>query len=59
MDLIAKTRELGKMIQQEESFVNLKAAEKNADADQTLQDLIKEFNFNPTLYKLLKDDNLI
>lgn len=44
MDLITKTRELGKLIQQEESYVNLKTAEKNADADQVLQDLIKEFN---------------
>ena len=24
-----------------------------------LSDLIKEFNFNPTLYNLLKEDNLI
>lgn len=44
MDLIAKTRELGKMIQQEESYINLQTAEKNADADKTLQDLIGEFN---------------
>ena len=44
MDIITKTRELGKMIQQEESYNNLKTAEKNADADQTLQNLINEFN---------------
>lgn len=44
MDLIAKTRELGKMIQQEESYINLQTAKKNADADKTLQDLIGEFN---------------
>jgi len=44
MDLIAKTRELGKMIQQEESYINLQTAEKNADADKVLQDLIGEFN---------------
>lgn len=44
MDIIAKTRELGKMIQQEESYINLQTAEKNADADQALQDLINEFN---------------
>lgn len=44
MDIISMTRELGKMIQQEEAYVNLQTAEKNADADQTLQDLIKEFN---------------
>ena len=44
MDLIAKTRELGKMIQEDESYIILKAAEKNADADKALQDLIGEFN---------------
>ena len=44
MDIISMTRELGKMIQQEEAYVNLHTAEKNADADKTLQDLIKEFN---------------
>ena len=44
MDLIAKTRELGKMIQQEESYINLQTVEKNADADKVLQDLIGEFN---------------
>ena len=44
MDLITKTRELGKLIQQEESYVKYQTAEKNADADNTLQDLIKEFN---------------
>lgn len=44
MDLIKTTRELGKLIQQEESYVNLKTAEKNADEDNTLQELINEFN---------------
>ena len=44
MDLITKTRELGKLIQNEESYINLKTAEKNADADQDLQNLISEFN---------------
>ena len=27
--------------------------------DKEVNDLIKEFNFNPTLYNLLKEDNLI
>ncbi len=44
MDLIEKTRELGKLIQQEESYIKMKDAEKNADADAELQELIKEFN---------------
>ncbi len=44
MDLIKKTRELGKLIQQEESYIKMKSAEKNADADTELQELIKEFN---------------
>lgn len=44
MDIITKTRELGKLIQQEESYDKLITAEKNADADQDLQNLISEFN---------------
>lgn len=44
MDIIEHTRELGKLIQNEPSYIKLKAAEKDADADQTLQDLINEFN---------------
>lgn len=44
MDLIEKTRELGKLIQQEDSYIKMREAEKNADADTELQALIKEFN---------------
>ncbi|MGN0487738.1 MAG: YlbF family regulator [Ruminococcus sp.] len=44
MDIIELTRELGKLIQQETSYIKLKAAEKDADNDQELQNAIKEFN---------------
>ena len=44
MDIIEQTRELGKLIQQETSYIKLKAAEKDADADQELQNLMQEFN---------------
>ena len=33
--------------------------EKKDRALKEVNDLIKEFNFNPTLYNLLKEDNLI
>ena len=44
MDIIEMTRELGKLIQVDENYVKLQAAEKKAHADETLQELIKEFN---------------
>ena len=44
MDIILKARELGKLIQQEESYINLQKAQKKADADAELQNLIGEFN---------------
>lgn len=44
MDIIEKARELGKLLQQEESYVALKEAQKTADADMELQSLIGEFN---------------
>lgn len=44
MDIIELTRELGKLIQQETSYIKLKAAEKDADNDQELQKAISEFN---------------
>ena len=44
MDIIEMTRELGKLIQQEESYLKMKNAEKSADDDTELQELIKEFN---------------
>ncbi len=44
MDIIEMTRELGKLIQQEEAYKKLHNAEYNADNDSELQELIKEFN---------------
>ncbi len=44
MDTIEMTRELGKLLQQEESYKNMRAAESKADADTELQGLIKDFN---------------
>lgn len=44
MDIIELSRELGKKIQQEESYIAMKEAEKAVDTDETLQGLIGEFN---------------
>ena len=44
MDIIEKARELGKLIQQEESYIALQKAEADADADMELQNLIGDFN---------------
>jgi cell fate (sporulation/competence/biofilm development) regulator YlbF (YheA/YmcA/DUF963 family) len=44
MDIIDMTRELGKLLQQEDSYKNMRAAESKADADTELQGLIKDFN---------------
>ncbi len=44
MDIITKARELGKAIQQEESYIKLQEVQKIADADTELQNLIGEFN---------------
>ena len=44
MDIIAKARELGKMIQQEKTYIALQKAQANADADMELQNLIGDFN---------------
>ena len=44
MDIIEQVRELGRMIQADESYIKMKEAEKSADADTELQELIKEFN---------------
>lgn len=44
MDIIEKTRELGKLIQQEESYIALQKAQADADADMELQNLIGDFN---------------
>ena len=44
MDIIEKARELGKLIQQEESYIALQIAQAEADADMELQNLIGDFN---------------
>ena len=44
MDIIELTREIGKMIQQDERYLALQAAQKASDADGDLQHLIGEFN---------------
>lgn len=44
MELIKATRELGKLLQQEESYIKMREAETKADADAELQESIKEFN---------------
>lgn len=44
MDIIEKARELGKLIQQEESYIALRKAQADADADMDLQNLIGDFN---------------
>ena len=44
MNIIEKARELGKLIQQEESYIALQKAQADADADMELQNLIGDFN---------------
>lgn len=44
MNIIEKARELGKLIQQEESYIALQKAQADADADMDLQNLIGDFN---------------
>ncbi len=44
MDIIEKARDLGKLIQQEESYIALQKAQADADADMDLQNLIGDFN---------------
>lgn len=44
MDIIEKARELGKLIQQEESYIALQKAQADADTDMELQNLIGDFN---------------
>lgn len=44
MNIIEKARELGKLIQQEESYIALRKAQADADADMDLQNLIGDFN---------------
>ena len=44
MDIISMARELGKALQQEETYINWKNTQQTADADAELQKLIGEFN---------------
>ena len=44
MDIIEKARELGRAIQQEESYIRLNEVRAKADADVELQSFIGEFN---------------
>ncbi len=54
MDIIELSRELGRKIQQEESYVALQDANKAVEADEALQALIGEFN----LFKLQLNEKL-
>lgn len=44
MDIIELTRQLGKMIQNEEAYLKYQIAKQAADEDEELQELIGEFN---------------
>lgn len=44
MDIIELTRELGKALQDDQRYVNMRLAQQQSDADETLQQLIGEFN---------------
>lgn len=44
MDIISQARELGKAIQQEQTYITLQEVQKKADADSDLQNIIGEFN---------------
>ncbi len=44
MDIIELTRELGKALQADERYVNMRLAQQQSDEDEALQQLIGEFN---------------
>lgn len=44
MDMIELAREIGKEIQQDESYIKMRTAEQVSEADEELQDLITDFN---------------
>ncbi len=44
MDIIELTRELGRQIQAEESYIAMRAAQQACDEDESLQEMIGEFN---------------
>lgn len=54
MDIIELSRELGRKIQQEESYIGMMEANKAVETDEALQALIGEFN----LYKLNLNEKL-
>ena len=44
MDIIELSRQLGKAIQEDESYINMRLAEQISEADEQLQELITDFN---------------
>lgn len=58
MDIIAQTRELGKMIQQDERYKAYVAARDKNDNDPALQQMISEFNIlrSDLNNEMIKDD---
>lgn len=44
MDIIELSREIGRKLQEDKRYINLKVAQQNSDNDSALQDLIGEFN---------------
>lgn len=64
MDAVLKARELGKVIQQDERYINYNKAKKANDEDTQLQQLIGEFNLkrvtlNTEMSKPEKDNDKI
>lgn len=44
LDIIELSREIGRKLQEDERYLNLKIAQQNSDEDEKLQELIGEFN---------------
>ncbi len=68
MDVITMARELGKALQQEETYINWQNAQHVADADAELQQLIGEFNLKRMIIndeagkkdrEIMSNDNMI
>lgn len=64
MDIITAARELGKAIQQDETYINLNVLQQKNDADEQLQKLIGDFNLrridlNNEINKKEKDQETI
>lgn len=62
MDIIKMTRELGKAIQEDESYIKMQLAKQACDEDKELQDMIGEFNLkklaiNIEAQKEIRDEN--